>query len=80
MLRARELLHGSGGRLGIALVEAYRLALGAQLGGACRFEPSCSAYAAECFARHGLIAGAGLAASRLWRCRPGSAGGFDPVP
>lgn len=75
-----EHLHTLGGTLGVALVYLYRGVLGAQLGGACRFEPSCSVYAAECFARHGLIDGLRLAAARVWRCRPGIPGGFDPIP
>jgi hypothetical protein len=48
--------------------------------GCCRFVPSCSAYAHRAVARHGLLYGARLAAWRLARCHPWSAGGFDPVP
>jgi putative membrane protein insertion efficiency factor len=47
---------------------------------ACKFYPSCSRYAAEAIARHGAAAGLRLAAKRLWRCRPFTQGGFDPVP
>ncbi len=46
----------------------------------CRFEPSCSAYAAEAVATHGGVRGSGLAVRRLLRCQPLSAGGWDPVP
>lgn len=46
----------------------------------CKFYPSCSRYAAEAIERHGAIRGARLALSRLWRCRPFTQGGFDPVP
>jgi len=46
----------------------------------CKFYPSCSRYAAEAIERHGAIRGAGLALARLWRCRPFTQGGFDPVP
>jgi uncharacterized protein len=46
----------------------------------CKFYPSCSHYAAEAIARHGAARGARLAAARLWRCRPLTKGGFDPVP
>jgi uncharacterized protein len=46
----------------------------------CKFYPSCSQYAAEAITRHGAARGIWLAAARLWRCRPFTKGGFDPVP
>jgi putative membrane protein insertion efficiency factor len=46
----------------------------------CKFYPSCSHYAAEAIARHGVARGVWLAAARLLRCRPFTKGGFDPVP
>ena len=67
-------------RLLIALVRAYRLLLSPWLGGACRFEPSCSRYTLEALERHGAAAGSYLAACRLMRCHPWCAGGLDPVP
>lgn len=48
--------------------------------GACRFQPSCSEYAAVALERHGAVRGSGLALWRLLRCNPFSRGGFDPVP
>ncbi len=45
----------------------------------CRYEPTCSEYAAQAILEHGSIKGIGLAAWRLLRCNPWSAGGFDPV-
>jgi putative membrane protein insertion efficiency factor len=47
---------------------------------ACKFYPSCSHYAAEAIERHGARRGLLLAAARLWRCRPFTRGGHDPVP
>lgn len=67
-------------RLLILLVRGYRLLLSPWLGSACRFEPSCSAYALAALERHGALAGSLLAGGRLLRCHPGCAGGHDPVP
>ena len=65
----------------ILMVRAYQATLGPLLGGACRFHPSCSAYAVEAIERHGAALGAWLAAKRLAKCHPFSArGGYDPVP
>jgi uncharacterized protein len=47
---------------------------------ACKFYPSCSRYASEAIALHGARRGLRLALARLWRCRPFTRGGFDPVP
>lgn len=46
----------------------------------CRFHPSCSAYALESLSSHGILRGSRLSISRLMKCHPWSAGGFDPVP
>ncbi|MGO8759632.1 MAG: membrane protein insertion efficiency factor YidD [Terracidiphilus sp.] len=48
--------------------------------GGCKFEPTCSEYAATAIAIHGPLRGLTLAAWRLLRCHPFSPGGFDPVP
>jgi uncharacterized protein len=49
-------------------------------GGACRFQPTCSEYAAVAVERHGVLRGLALGVWRLLRCNPLSRGGFDPVP
>jgi uncharacterized protein len=49
-------------------------------GGACRFQPTCSEYAAVAVERHGACRCLALAIWRLLRCNPLSRGGFDPVP
>jgi hypothetical protein len=67
-------------RILLLLVEAYRVALSPLLGGHCRYWPSCSAYAEEAILKHGALRGLRLAGSRLLRCHPFHAGGFDPVP
>lgn len=64
----------------MAVVRAYRLVLSPWLGGACRFEPTCSVYALGALERHGALAGSTLAVWRIGRCHPLCAGGHDPVP
>ena len=61
-------------------VRGYRLLLSPWLGNACRFEPTCSAYALEALDRHGAAAGSYLTLHRLARCNPLCDGGHDPVP
>lgn len=64
----------------MGLVHAYRLLLSPSLGSACRFEPSCSAYALQALERHGAAGGSYLTLRRLVRCHPWCDGGHDPVP
>jgi putative membrane protein insertion efficiency factor len=61
-------------------IRAYQLAVAPMLGPACRFEPSCSRYAAEAVERHGAVRGSWLAVRRLGRCHPLGGNGLDPVP
>ncbi len=61
-------------------IRLYQLTLAYFFVGACRYEPSCSAYAAEAVARHGALRGSLLAAHRLCRCGPWGGQGYDPVP
>lgn len=64
----------------MGLVQGYRLLLKPWLGNACRFEPSCSAYALQALERHGALHGGALTGWRLLRCHPWCDGGCDPVP
>ncbi|WP_018684248.1 membrane protein insertion efficiency factor YidD [Actinokineospora enzanensis] len=61
-------------------VRAYRRWLSPLLPPACRFHPSCSAYAVEALTVHGAARGSWLALRRLLRCGPWHPGGLDPVP
>jgi len=67
-------------RLGVAFVHAYQLLLSPFLGGACRFEPSCSKYAIGAFEQHGLFVGGWFALRRVLKCHPFGPHGLDPVP
>ncbi len=64
----------------ILLLRIYQAVLSPLLPAACRFEPTCSAYAVAAITRHGPLRGLWLTLKRLLRCRPGCVGGHDPVP
>lgn len=69
------------GRLfGTALVRLYQLTLSGFVGNSCRHLPTCSEYAYEAIARHGLWAGGWMGLFRIMRCGPGGTHGIDPVP
>ena len=63
----------------LAAIALYRAAVSPLLGPHCRFEPSCSAYAAEAIGRYGAARGSWLAILRVGRCHPFHPGGHDPV-
>jgi hypothetical protein len=64
----------------IAAVRAYQVVLSPLMGGACRFEPSCSNYMIEAIKVHGPFKGALIGLWRILRCHPFGAHGYDPVP
>ena len=68
------------------VLAAYKLAISPLIHsvsgttGACRFQPTCSEYAAIAISEYGIVRGGWMALSRLLRCHPLHRGGFDPVP
>ena len=64
----------------LAAVRFYQRAISPVLPPRCRFEPSCSAYAAEALEVHGAARGSWLAVKRLAKCAPWHPGGLDLVP
>lgn len=67
-------------RILLGLIRFYRRAVSPWTPPACRFHPTCSAYAREAVERHGPWRGSGLALRRLLRCHPFGGSGWDPVP
>lgn len=61
-------------------IHVYRYGISPLFPPACRFEPSCSAYALEALRRHGARRGSVLTVRRLLRCHPWGGRGYDPVP
>jgi putative membrane protein insertion efficiency factor len=64
----------------LRLIRYYKRLISPLLPSACRFIPTCSDYAAEAVALHGVFRGVMLAAWRIARCNPFTHGGYDPVP
>jgi putative membrane protein insertion efficiency factor len=67
-------------RLFIGIIKLYQILISPILGPNCRFHPTCSHYAIEAIAKHGVIRGGYLSMRRLIKCHPLHEGGLDPVP
>lgn len=46
----------------------------------CRYFPSCSQYAKECYEKFGFVKASLLTTKRLLKCNPLFKAGYDPVP
>jgi putative membrane protein insertion efficiency factor len=64
----------------LGFIRAYQLAISPLFPPACRFHPTCSAYALTAVKRFGVLRGGWLACKRLAKCHPWHPGGYDPVP
>ncbi|MDP9188726.1 MAG: membrane protein insertion efficiency factor YidD [Actinomycetota bacterium] len=63
----------------LALIGLYQRWISPAFPRRCRYEPTCSAYAAEAIRELGPLRGAIVAGWRLLRCNPFSNGGIDDV-
>ena len=61
-------------------IRFYQLTLSSLSGRQCRYLPTCSNYADEAIARHGLWAGGWMGLARVCRCHPYGGSGYDPPP
>lgn len=66
--------------LALGMIRFYQACVSPMMPLACRFQPTCSAYAFEAIEKWGLWKGGQLAAHRILRCRPWGRFGYDPVP
>ena len=66
-------------RLFVVCIRAYQLCLSPYTYSACRFQPTCSEYAAQAVDKHGCLCGGFKAMGRLLRCHPLGGCGYDPV-
>jgi putative membrane protein insertion efficiency factor len=62
-----------------APIRLYQRLISPALPRRCKYEPTCSAYAAQAIKRFGPVRGMILAVWRVLRCNPFSRGGYDPV-
>jgi hypothetical protein len=63
----------------VKMLRFYKSAISPFLPAACRFEPTCSEYAAEAITKYGAVRGAAMTTWRILRCQPFARGGYDPV-
>ncbi len=66
--------------IALFLIKIYQLLISPIIGSNCRYQPTCSHYAAEAVDRFGIIRGGWMAIKRISRCHPWHEGGYDPVP
>ena len=66
-------------RVAIAPIVVYQRVISPLFPRRCKYEPTCSRYAAQAIGRFGILRGLVLAGWRLLRCNPWSHGGYDPV-
>jgi len=78
--QARGVLTGVPRQAARGLIKLYRYTLSPLIGSDCRHLPTCSVYAEEAIARHGLWAGGWMTLARLLRCHPWGTSGLDLVP
>ena len=67
-------------KLLLSLIRFYRRSISPLFPPSCRFVPTCSEYAMQALATHGLLKGVLLTVWRLLRCQPFARFGYDPVP
>jgi putative membrane protein insertion efficiency factor len=65
--------------IALAPIRFYQQWISPTLPRRCKYEPTCSAYAAQAIRELGVVRGTILALWRLARCNPFSHGGYDPV-
>lgn len=61
-------------------IKSYQILISPLIGSKCRYQPTCSHYAAQAIDRFGTIKGSAMAIKRIARCHPWHEGGYDPVP
>lgn len=63
----------------LAPIRLYQRVISPALPRRCKYEPTCSRYAARAVREFGILRGLALSGWRLLRCNPFSHGGYDPL-
>ena len=64
----------------LTMIRFYRRGISPLTPSACRYTPTCSAYAEEAIQKYGAGKGGWLTLRRILRCHPFGGKGYDPVP
>ena len=64
----------------IRLIEKYQQGISPTNPPRCRFTPTCSQYAKECYQKFNFFKASFLTTKRLLKCNPLFKPGYDPVP
>lgn len=67
-------------KLAIRLIEWYQREISPNTPPKCRFTPTCSQYAKECYQKFNFFKASFLTLRRLLRCNPFHKLAYDPVP
>ena len=67
-------------KLPLKLIDGYQKSKPENSLPKCRYYPSCSNYAKECYQKFNFVKSSFLTAKRLLKCNPLFKGGYDPVP
>ena len=64
----------------IKLIKWYQKDISPNTPSRCRFTPTCSEYAKECYEKFNFVKASFLTTKRLLKCNPLFKPGYDPVP
>ena len=67
-------------KLPLKLIDFYQKGISPNSPPKCRFTPTCSNYAKECYQKFNFTKASFLVSKRLLKCNPLFKGGYDPVP
>ena len=67
-------------KLIIKLIEYYQKRISPNTNPHCKYKPTCSQYAKECFQKFNFFIALFYTIFRIIRCNPFSKGGYDPSP